>query len=183
MVRSSIETACPNEVSMDVTTLPMGRPGRLGALARALNRLDPYSFFIVPGHEWNADLAVVGTTGAFLISACDLAGVAKVDARRPVVGDRAVRGIRRLRAGSRRLAARLGSASMFAQVVPIVCLTEAIAGPPVESAGVRFVRAADLARDISGRPGVQSHTRAQASARALGMHVAGDRARHFTVRG
>ena len=61
MVRSSIETACPNEVSMDVTTSADGA-ARLGARTR-LNRLDPYSFFIVPGHEWNADLAVVGTTG------------------------------------------------------------------------------------------------------------------------
>lgn len=153
-----------------------------GALARALNHLDPYSFFVVPGLEWNADLVVVGTTGTFLIAACELPGVAKVGARRPVVGDRAVGGLRRLRAGSRRLASRLGSASMFADVVPIVCLTEAIAGPPIDAAGVRFVRVDDLARDVSGRPAVRSQTRAQASARLLGMHVAGDAARHFTVR-
>ncbi|MGZ8631450.1 MAG: hypothetical protein ACXWZF_10870 [Actinomycetota bacterium] len=164
--------------------MPAQEPGTAAApiVARELGRLDPYSFFVVPAHEWNADLAVVGTTGAFLIAVCDLPGVAKVDARRPVVGDRAVAGIRRLRAGSRRLSARLVSASMFAQVVPIVCLTEAIAGSPVDAAGVRFVKAADVARDISARPGVQSHTRAQAAARALGVHVAGDTRRHFTVR-
>jgi hypothetical protein len=67
--------------------------------------------------------------------------------------------------------------------VPIVCLTEAIAGPPVDATGVRFVKVADLARDISARPGVQSNTRVQAAARVLGVHIAGDKDRHFTVRG
>jgi hypothetical protein len=164
--------------------MPTQEPRSAGpaVVASELSRLDPYSFFVVPALEWDADLAVVGTTGAFLIAACDLPGVARVDARRPVVGDRAVGGIRRLRSGSRRFAARLVSASMFAHVVPIVCLTEAIAGPPVDAAGVRFVKAADLARDISARPGVQAHTRAQTAARALGMRVAGDQRRHFTVR-
>jgi len=152
------------------------------AVARALGRLDAYSFFVLPAHEWNADYAVIGTTGAFLIAVSDLAGLALVDARRPVVGDQAVSGLRRLRAGARRFSGRLTKASALATVVPIVCLTEAIAGPPVDAAGVRFVKLAELARDISARPGVQSHTRAQAAARALGVHVAGDQRRHFTVR-
>ncbi|MGH2539123.1 MAG: hypothetical protein ACRDGK_01220 [Actinomycetota bacterium] len=158
-------------------------PGPVASVARELGRLDAYSFFIVPGHDWNADFGVIGTTGAFLIGVCDLAGVARVDGRRPTVGEEAVRGLRRLRVGARRFSSKLGGASMFARVVPVVSLTEAIAGPPVEAAGVRFVKAADLARDISARPGVQTHTRAQASARALGMQVAGDEQRHFTVRG
>jgi hypothetical protein len=152
------------------------------AVARALGRLDAYSFFVLPAHDWNADYAVVGTTGAFLIAVCDLTGVALVDARRPVVGDRAVPSLRQLRTGGRRFAGRLTKASALASVVPIVCLTRAIAGPPVDAAGVRFVKLADLSRDISARPGVQSHTRAQSAARALGVHVAGDQRRHFTVR-
>lgn len=157
-------------------------PSASAAVARELGRLDAYSFFTLPGHEWSADLAVIGTTGAFLISACDLPGVARVDARRPVVGERAVPGIRQLRAGARRFGVRLGAASA-SRVLPIVCLTESIAGPPVDAAGVRFVRVPDLARDISARPSVQGHTRAQSAARALGMQVAGDQKRHFTVRG
>lgn len=152
------------------------------AVARALGRLDAYSFFVLPAHDWNADYAVVGTTGAFLITVCDLSGVALVDARRPVVGDRAVPSLRQLRSGARRFAGRLTQASALASVVPIVCLTHAIAGPPVDAAGVRFVRLTDLSRDISARPGMQSHTRAQSAARALGVHVAGDQRRHFTVR-
>lgn len=152
------------------------------AVARALGRLDAYSFFVLPAHDWNADYAVVGTTGAFLVAACDLPGVAMVDARRPVVGDRAVPALRKLRAGGRGFAERLSKASALATVVPIVCLTHAIAGPPIDAVGVRFVKLADLSRDISARPRVQSHTRAQAAARALGVHVAGDHERHFTVR-
>ncbi|MDH4113429.1 MAG: hypothetical protein OEV60_12250 [Actinomycetota bacterium] len=153
------------------------------AVARALGRLDAYSFFTLPGHGWNADFAVIGTTGAFLIAACDLEGVARVDCRRPTVGNTAVPNLRKLRSGLRRFSARLSDASMFAQVMPLVCLTRAIAGPPVEGAGVRFVKVDDLAREISARPGAQSHTRAQAAARVLGVHIAGDQKRHFTVRG
>ena len=153
------------------------------AVARELGRLDAYSFFVVPGHDWNADVAVIGTTGAFLIEACDLAGVARIEGRRPTVGDEAVRDLRKLRSGTKRFSAKLVAASVLERVVPIVCLTEAIAGPPVEAAGARFVKVADLARDISARPGLQSHTRAQAAARSLGMQVAGDQRRHFTMRG
>lgn len=152
------------------------------AVARVLGRLDAYSFFVVPGHEWEADFAVVGTTGAFLVRVCDLVGVARVDARRPTIGDSAVPGLRRLRSGAKRLTVKLGDAAMLASTVPIVCLTRAVAGPAVEGAGVRFVRVDDLARDISARPAVQSHTRAQSAVRALGVRVAGDQRRHFTVR-
>jgi hypothetical protein len=73
--------------------------------------------------------------------------------------------------------------SMLASIEPMVCLTEAIAGPPSEVAGVCFVKVGDIARHISARPRVQSHTRAQAAARVLGVTVAGDQGRHFTVRG
>ena len=71
---------------------------------------------------------------------------------------------------------------MFARIEPMVCLTQAIAGPPTDAAGVRFVKVGDIAGAISARPGVQSHTRAQAAARVLGVTVAGDQSRHFTVR-
>jgi hypothetical protein len=152
------------------------------AVARALGRLDAYSFFVVPGHEWNVEFAVVGTTGAFLVKVCDLPGVARVGARRPTVGSQAVPGIRKLRAGAKAFTRKLGTASTTAPATPIVCLTRAIAGPPVDGAGVRFATLDDLAREISRRPRVQSHTRAQAAARALGMRVAGDQRRHFTVR-
>ena len=160
-------------------------PGASGsaAVATELRRLDAYSFFVLPAQEWHADFAVLGTTGAFLIAVCDLPGVAHIGGRRPTVGNAHVPALRKLRAGARRLSGRLASGTMFASVLPMVCLTEAIAGPPIEAVGVRFAKVGDIARDISARPGVQSHTRAQAAARVLGVTVAGDQGRHFTVRG
>jgi hypothetical protein len=156
--------------------------GGHAAVAKELGRLDAYSFFVLPGHDWSADFAVVGTTGGFLVLVCDLAGVARVGGWRPIVGSEPVTGVRRLRAGARRFTARLADAAMFATVQPIVCLTDAIAGPPVDGTGVRFTTVEDLAHEVSARPAANSHSRAQAAARALGMRIAGDQHRHFTVR-
>ena len=161
---------------------PTPAPGAYAAVARELGRLDAYSFFVLPGQDWGADFAVVGTTGAFLVTVCELTGVAQVAARRPTIGNEPVRGLRAIRSGAKRFTAKLGDAATFVQAVPVVCLTAAIAGPPVDGAGVRFAKLGDLVREISGRPGAQSHTRAQAAARVLGMHVAGDTKRHFIVR-
>jgi hypothetical protein len=153
------------------------------SMANALGRLDPYSFYSVPAEpSWGGDVVVVGTTGAFLVKACGLSGVAQLRGRRPVIGEQAVPGLRSLRAGARRLASRLAGSAALADVEPVVCLTDALAGGPTEAAGVRFVRVEDLAHDLSARPGVQSHTRAQSAARTLGMQVAGDKKRHFAVR-
>jgi hypothetical protein len=153
------------------------------AMASALGRLDPYSFFSVPAEPSSGgDMVVVGTTGAFLLKACGLSGVAQLRGRRPVVGDHAVPGLRALRSGARRLEQRLVESSALADVEPIVCLTEAMTGGPTEAAGIRFVRVEELARDLSARPGVQSHTRAQSAIRMLGMQIAGDQKRHFAVR-
>ncbi len=131
---------------------------------------------------FGGDVIVVGTTGAFLIKACGLSGVAVLKGRRPLVGDEAIDGLRALRAGAKRLSSTLSAKSALAEVEAIVCLTEAIAPTVAEAAGVRFVRVADIARELSARPGVQSHTRAQSAARALGVQVAGDQHRHFAVR-
>lgn len=152
------------------------------ALAEALRRLDAYSFFTVPADPaTGGDVIVVGTTGAFLVKACGLPGVAAIKGRRPLVGDRPVDGLRALRAGAKALTAKLSAKSALGKVEPIVCLTEAIAPPSAEASGVRFVRAADLAKDLSARPRLQSHTRAQSAARTLGVQVAGDHRRHFAV--
>ena len=160
------------------------REGKARAdLASSLRRLDAYSFFTVPADSgFGGDVIVVGTTGAFLIKACGLPGVAVIKGRRPLVGDEAIEGLRALRAGAKRLSSTLSAKSALAEVEAIVCLTEAIAPTVADAAGVRFVRVADIARELSARPGVQSHTRAQSAARALGVQVAGDQHRHFAVR-
>lgn len=151
-------------------------------VAHALRRLDPYSFFSLPGQRWGGLFVVVGTTGAFLVDACDHEGVARIEGLRPTVGSHGVGGLRRLRRGAKALERKLVAASMHGQVVPMMCLTQAIAGPPVTAAGVRFATAPDLAKDISARPSVQANTRAQSAARALGVQLAGDAGRNFTVR-
>jgi hypothetical protein len=166
---------------------PRPSDGEAGAaradLARALARLDAYSFFTVPADASSGgDLVVLGTTGAFLVKACGLRGVALVEGRRPLVGEAAVPGLRALRSGAKKLSHRLRGAGLTASVEPVVCLTQAIAPSAAQAAGVRFVRVADVAHDLSARPGLQSHTRAQRAARALGMQVAGDRKRHFAIR-
>jgi hypothetical protein len=160
------------------------REGKARAdLATSLRRLDAYSFFTVPADPSSGgDVIVVGTTGAYLIKACGLPGVAVIKGRRPLVRDEAIEGLRSLRAGAKQLRSRLSARSATAVVEPIVCLTEAIAPVAAEATGVRFVRVADIARDLSARPRVQSHTRAQSAARALGVQVAGDQQRHFAVR-
>jgi hypothetical protein len=153
------------------------------SLAEALRRLDPYSFFTVPAEPGSGgDVVVVGTTGTFLVKACGMKGVATIKGRRPLVGDEAIDGLRSLRAGAKRLSSRLSAKSALANVEAVVCLTEAIAPPAAGAAGVRFVRAADLAHDLSARPRLQSHTRAQSAARVLGVQVAGDQRRHFAIR-
>jgi hypothetical protein len=151
-------------------------------VAHALRRLDPYSFFPLPGQRWGGLFVVVGTTGSFLIGACDHQGVARIEGLRPTVGSHGVGGLRKLRRGSKALERKLVAASMPGEVVPMMCLTHAIAGPPVTTAGVRFATVRDLAKDISARPSVQANTRAQSAARALGVQLAGDAGRNFTVR-
>jgi hypothetical protein len=53
-------------------------------------------------------------------------------------------------------------------VVPILCLTKATAGVSRTVSGVRVVRLADLANEISGRPRVLELDSAQKAAAALG---------------
>jgi hypothetical protein len=151
-------------------------------VAQALRRLDPFSFFSLPGQQWGGMFVVVGTTGSFLIGVCELEGVARIEGLRPTVGQRAVKGLQHLRRGSRSLQRKLVSTSMPGKVVPMMCLTRAIAGSGVDTAGVRFVTVQDLAKDISARPTVQANSRAQSAARALGVQLAGDQKRHFTAR-
>ena len=97
------------------------REGKARAdLATALRRLDAYSFFTVPADSgFGGDVIVVGTTGAFLIKACGLPGVAVIKGRRPLVGDEAIEGLRALRAGAKRLSSMLSAKSALAEVEAI----------------------------------------------------------------
>ena len=90
-------------------------------------------------------------------------------------------GLIRLRRTAKRVTATLGQASVFVEAEPLVCLTDAVAGAATTSKGVRILHLSDLVPFISDRPRVLQHGRAQRGARALGMTIAGDHKRHFTV--
>lgn len=161
---------------------PEGVTNDAGArLARELRRLDPYSFWTLPAPDLaGSGVIVAGTTGVYLLSSCDLPGVLRMG-RRPVVGDKAIP-IHSLRVSAKKLGSRLSAAGDLGGVEPVVVLIRAIAGAPTSSAGVRFVRVLDLVADLTARPRALSRERAQATARLLGVELAGDTTRHFAVR-
>ncbi|MGZ5318660.1 MAG: hypothetical protein ACXWZD_09360 [Actinomycetota bacterium] len=147
-----------------------------------LGRLDSFSFWVVPtGTKTRGDLVVVGATGVFLIETCALPGRLDYGRGAPTVGDLVIPGLLRLKKAAKQVTSTLGRASVFAEAQPVVCLTEAVAGAPTTSKGVAILHLRDLVTHISSRPRVLEHGRAQRGARALGMTIAGDEKRHFTV--
>ncbi|MGZ8587040.1 MAG: hypothetical protein ACXWYU_04985 [Actinomycetota bacterium] len=151
-------------------------------MSAELGRLDSFSFWVVPtGAKTRGDLVVVGATGAFLIETGALPGRLDYGRGAPTVGDLVIPGLLRLKKAAKQVTSTLGRASVFAEAQPVVCLTEAVAGAPMTSKGVAILHLRDLVTHISSRPRVLEHGRAQRGARALGMTIAGDEKRHFTV--
>lgn len=136
---------------------------------RELARLDPWSFWVARVREGDVgDVAVVGTTGAFLISISGLEGKLGGEDGRPTVGGNPIGDLRRLRKAARRAGQELGAAAVFTDVVPVVCLTKAVAGSPRTVKGVRIVRLADLVGEIVNRERSVRPSRAEKGARILG---------------
>jgi hypothetical protein len=157
-------------------------PAAVSRVGAALGRLDAFSFWVVPaGPGTRGDLIVVGTTGAFLIEACSLAGRLDYGRGVPKVGGVAIPGLVRLRKSAKRVTATLNGASVFVDAEPVLCLTEAVAGAATTAKGVVVLPLRDLVAHVSSRPRVLEQGRAQRGARALGMTIAGDHKRHFTV--
>ncbi len=157
-------------------------PAAVARVTAELGRLDAFSFWVVPtGAKTRGDLVVVGATGAFLIEVCALPGRLDYGRGAPTVGDLVIPGLLRLKKAAKGVTTTLGRASVFAEAEPVLCLTEAVAGAPTTSKGVAILHLRDLVTHISSRPRVLEHGRAQRGARALGMTIAGDHKRHFTV--
>jgi hypothetical protein len=157
-------------------------PAAVARVTAQLGRLDAFSFWVVPtGAKTRGDLVVVGATGAFLIETCALAGRLDYGRGTPTVGDLVIPGLLRLKKAAKGVTATLGRASVFVETEPVVCLTEAVVGAPTTSKAVTILHMRDLVSHISSRPRVLEHGRAQRGARALGMTIAGDHKRHFTV--
>lgn len=144
-------------------------PDDLALILRELQRLDAWSFWAVPlGPEGGLDVAVVGTTGAYLVRPCGLEGRLAYERGGVTIDGRRVRGLRALRGSARKLKDRLDAASVFTGVEPVLCLTRAIAGAAHTVGGVHVVHVADLPADIGERAKVLEPNRAQRGAASLG---------------
>jgi hypothetical protein len=161
--------------------VPTERDGQaLARVAKELARLDPYSFWTVPADpSTGADIVVTGATGLFLISAVGTEGVLHLE-KRPSIGDEELP-LKALKTGAKQINSSLSTSSVVGLVEPVFVLTRALAGPPTTAAGVRFVKVVDLAAELTSRPKSITPERAQQVARLLGMQLAGDRNRHFTI--
>jgi hypothetical protein len=147
----------------------------LARVSDELQRLDPYSFWVVPsGARTSGDLVVIGTTGVFLVASWPAPGAFSVERGRPTVDEQVIPGVRALRSDSKGLSAKLSGASVVAEVQPVVCLTHGSIGMPRDVKGVRFVGIGALVRDLTSRPRILGLPRVQRAARALGVEIAGD---------
>lgn len=158
----------------------LGRPTRPRptaedrALVRAeLARLDPWSFWAVELRDDGAEYAVVGRTGAFVITLVPLPGYVEPDRRGLRVGGVPLTGYRLARRAARRLHGRLLQVPAFCEVEPVLCLTQAVAGAPRTVRGVRVVSVGGLAADLASRGNTMDPQTARRAAEALGRVLPG----------
>ena len=136
---------------------------------REFARLDPWSFWVARVREGDVgDVAVVGSTGAFLISIFGFEGYLGGKRERPTVDGRPIADLRGLRKAARKAGQHLGASAVFTDVTPMVCLTRAMAGSPRTVKGVRIVRLEDLVGEIVNRERSLRPSRAERGARVLG---------------
>lgn len=152
---------------------PSVQPADAARLRRELLRLDPWSFWTVE-IESDATFAVLGVTGAFAIAPCGLGGYLVAEGRKLLVDGVPVGGFRELRRVAKRLRGELiGIGASSRGVVPVLCLTRAVAGAPRDHGGVRVVRARDLAREITDRERVLDPSTAERLASRIGRVLSG----------
>jgi len=125
-------------------------------VSRELSRLDPFSFFVIPGHEYGLDHVVVGTTGAYAIRV----GRDTVDGRYRKDIAHAKRGAVRVRRGA-------GQAAIHTKVQPVVCLPGRQFAPTTRR-GVRVIPWGRLVPEIAERSRTVLPNQARRFAEALG---------------
>jgi hypothetical protein len=137
-----------------------------------IGRLDPWSYWVAkPAPDVSGDLAVVGTTGGFLILVCGYEGYLDAQDDRLTIDGKRVRGFREAKVGAKRMKSKLAGRAVYTEVVPMICLSRAVAGASRTVKGVRVVRLEDLAADVAGREKTLSANRAQRGADAVGTVV------------
>lgn len=139
------------------------------ALRAELSKLDPWSFWSVP--LTTDRVAVIGTTGVFLIALNEDEGYLEVRGRRAEVGGKRLLGLRGLRREAGSLKERLASFAVYTSVEPVICLSRGVAGGPRPLAGLTVVPVGDLARYIAGREQTLNRDRARRGAERLAGSV------------
>lgn len=149
-------------------TRPAPSPEDHRRIRSELAKLDPWSFWSVELEDPDVDYAVIGATGAFAVAIVALEGYVEPEGDRVLVEGVEVAGFRSIARGARRLHGRLLTASAFAHVDPILCLTRAKAGSSKTVRGIRLVRLEDLAAEIANRDRTLDPTTARRAAGSLG---------------
>lgn len=144
-----------------------------------IGRLDPWSYWVAaPSPDVPGDLAVVGTTGGSLILVCGFEGYLDARGDRLFVDGKPLGGFREAKIGAKRMRSKLAGRAVYTEVLPMICLSRAVAGASRTVKGVRVVRMEDLASEIAGREKTLSANRARRGAEALGtVAVTGQGAR------
>ena len=136
---------------------------------RALGTLDPWSYRVAAMDPASgADYAAVGTTGVFVIAIQGVEGYVEPKGAGLTIDGHPLEGTRRVAKAAKKAKSDLLGKRVFVDVVPILCLTKATAGVSRTVSGVRVVRLADLASEISARPRALELDSAQKAAAALG---------------
>jgi hypothetical protein len=135
----------------------------------ALAKLDPWSYRVaVMDPSIGAEYAAVGSTGAFVIAIYGVEGYVEPKGAGVTIDGLPLQGVRRVAKAAKAAKGLLLDKHVFADVVPILCLTKAAAGVSRSVSGVRVVRLVDLVNEISGRPRALEPDSAKKGAAVLG---------------
>jgi len=136
---------------------------------KELAKLDPWSYRVaVMDPSIGAEYAAVGSSGAFVIAISGAEGYVEPKGSGVTIDGQPLKGVRRVAKAAKKAKGLLLDKHVFVDVVPILCLTKAAAGVSRTVSGVRVVRLADLASEISRRPRTLEVDSAKKGAAALG---------------
>lgn len=136
-----------------------------------LDRLDPWSFWIAAGDEFEVDRIVIGTTGAFVLVVSQEEGYMNVSLGRVKIGGHPVASVGSLKRRARKLKSKLHGMAVYSEVEPVICATNAILGSPKNVKGVWIAKPADVVKVISRRANVIQRQTAKRAAQTLGARI------------
>ena len=145
------------------------------ALGRALLRLDPWAFWVVEVEpSTGASFAVLGVTGAFVVTGSSLEGYVVADGRELTVDGSRISGFGDAKRAAKWLRGRLMSIGASSNDVALMLvLMRATAGAPRDHRGVRVVRPEDIVPEVTKRPRTLDPSTAQRLAGRIGRLMGG----------